>query len=1570
MPLPAPNQLLALSACLFLASFSKGALVTEGTAGLVYTTYANEGQSNAVNTVPDFSRGGYGGGGVAIPFVPAALTISDGVGDDTALIQNAINQVSALPLNADGFRGAVLLRAGEYTVSSTLNVEVSGVVIRGEGQQDGGGTRITYTATNQSDLFHFHGSGGPDTVGGTTRTIVDSYVPVGTRTLTLADASPFSEGDLIRVTNTVNQDWIEAIGMDLVNPAWAPSAFELEFFRYVESVSGNQITLDAPIMQAIETQYGGGTVEQLTHQDAIENVGIENIRLESSFTSNTDEDHGWEAIDMRNVRNAWVRQVTGRYFGTGLIFVENSSTFVTIEDCAFLDPKSRTIGGNKYSFHVDDSSYNLVQRCLTRGGRHDYVTGSLTPGPNVFVDSLATQASSDIGPHFRYGTGELYDNIKSNNDINAQNRFNSGTSHGWSGAQIMFWNVVAKNIRSDAPAGAMNWSVGTVGNKAQGDFGAVSAAEPFGIWESEGVPVQPRSLYYAQLKERLGRNALIEVMLPQQMEGTIWTELESWDGDGLLFDPVVCLVDQSVVIGLDDPVAIRAWIRDLNMMDNLNSVVWSQISGPGTTTFGNSAVIETTASFSASGQYELQLSLNDGSRSISGRVRINAIDQNDNSPPAAPTALNPLPSHNRVMLDWADNAEVDLGGYAVYRREFSESYDAPLATDINDSQYQDDAVANGTEYFYVVRALDVNGNSSPQSDEVSVIPFDDDPPPDVSFNYPVDGDVFPFGESFAVQVAASDRDGSISGVELFLDGQFIRREISAPYDWSTGVDAPLRNLSAGSHVLLAVAEDNDGQTTSLAVTINIEPDTIAPDAPTGLEAAAGNGTVRLSWVENTEADLAGYAIYRSEVSGVFGDPLVEGLTGTNHLDLSVANGTLYFYRISAVDSNGNESDLSSEVSATPRDTTDFGNDSGKVLVEAAGFTTTVPASGSNSHVGDAFRMASGAVGHDNFGFLKPFPGMGGSNRNDFTVTMEARLVSKGEGLKNNNRYAVALFHEPGDLENSGIDAVLLYDNSTLKLILRDGLNGNDLVSKDFKTVGGSSRPYDYPEGETYTFEVTGVFQGGDNLDLTFTLSDDSTSDSVSAAVDISQYPGNLFGGAARMRNEFTVDFDNFTMDTEGIDDAPFTPVGLLAIPANNSVTLNWDDNPEEDLAGYSVYRRETAGAYGPAIAEGLTESIYTDFAVQNGSTYFYRVAASDQNGNLSENSAEVSATPGLVLNADLAASDNAFVRRDNGVQDAGEILVVKRDDWGNSFARIAYMRFPMVGDDSIGGIAAEDLSEVSLKIYVTNNEPADTLRLYALLDMAETSAASLSESTWTGGTDGTAGGGNNLEGSNRPDGEAALPNALTTVELGSLTFAAGADSGPKEIMIADLAAFRTLVKNDTNGEITFMIRGSRDGLPNEFASIFNSSGNPIPTLALRGEPPADADLDGMADEWERLYFDDSDVSNGGGDFDSDGTLDFFEYLFGTNPTDPADAGTVIVSPNLEGSGLVFEWSVAEGMQINTDYALEFSTDLSQWSALPGEHYVLDEDTVDGKTHIDLVLIQDYGTEFFLQLIRD
>ncbi len=98
-----------------------------------------------------------------------------------------------------------------------------------------------------------------------------------------------------------------------------------------------------------------------------------------------------------------------------------------------------------------------------------------------------------------------------------------------------------------------------------------------------------------------------------------------------------------------------------------------------------------------------------------------------------------------------------------------------------------------------------------------------------------------------------------------------------------------------------------------------EPDTNAPEAPTGLSATPGDGTVSLDWNDNNEADLDGYNVYRSTTSGgPYGSPLNGALLlSSDYTDNSVINGTTYYYVVTAVDTNSNESNYSNEDSATP-----------------------------------------------------------------------------------------------------------------------------------------------------------------------------------------------------------------------------------------------------------------------------------------------------------------------------------------------------------------------------------------------------------------------------------------------------------------------------------------------------------------------------------------------------------------------------------------------------------------------------------------------------------------------------
>jgi endonuclease I/PKD repeat protein len=91
---------------------------------------------------------------------------------------------------------------------------------------------------------------------------------------------------------------------------------------------------------------------------------------------------------------------------------------------------------------------------------------------------------------------------------------------------------------------------------------------------------------------------------------------------------------------------------------------------------------------------------------------------------------------------------------------------------------------------------------------------------------------------------------------------------------------------------------------------------------------------------------------------------------------------------------------------------------------------------------------------------------------------------------------------------------------------------------------------------------------------------------------------------------------------------PAAPTGLVAVGGAGVVDLNWNDNGETDLAGYTVYRATAAGGpYSALNGALLTASDYSDTAVTGGTTYWYVVTADDATGNESAQSASASATP-------------------------------------------------------------------------------------------------------------------------------------------------------------------------------------------------------------------------------------------------------------------------------------------------------------------------------------------------------
>ena len=488
------------------------------------------------NKIPDFSNAGYKGGGVPIPYVAIKETVWPVLGDNSANIQTAIDKVSALPLDASGFRGAVLLKMGTYELEKPITIKASGVVLRGEGMSEIGTILIGKIPKDRQA----YGRGGLVNIISTTaiapqedtkQIITDKYVPVGSRSFNVVSAKGFKVGDKILVRRIGNLDWIKEIGLDSASVGknrWRP--FNITYDRVIVDIKGNTITTDVTIFTAIDARWGGGEILKYT-DERIEQSGVENLRgiseynpairtktygnmdrdkLDPKFQYQgdeyySDENHVGNFVVISNAKNIWVRNISALHFAVSVIQSQAGSKWITVQDCESIEPVSPRVGGRRFIYQMN-GQLCLVQRCFSQKGRHSFVLQGSEASGNVFLECTATYPYSSSEPHNHWANGVLYDNVKA--PLTA--RFWDYII-GWGGANIVFWNCEGDFLVQSPPT-AKNYSFGHIGvNAVIFNAGLQDLKKPNGHVESMDYHVTPKSLYLTQLKERMGEQAVINV---------------------------------------------------------------------------------------------------------------------------------------------------------------------------------------------------------------------------------------------------------------------------------------------------------------------------------------------------------------------------------------------------------------------------------------------------------------------------------------------------------------------------------------------------------------------------------------------------------------------------------------------------------------------------------------------------------------------------------------------------------------------------------------------------------------------------------------------------------------------------------------------------------------------------------------------------------------------------------------------------------------------------------------------------------------------------------------------------
>lgn len=457
------------------------------------------------NRVPDFSHAGYRGGGEALPLVAAQVRMAPVEGEDGRRIQAAIDYVSSLPADGEGRRGAVVLAPGRYEIEGQLKITAGGVVLRGAGSGEEGSVLVAL-GTGRRALIEIAGNDRRRKLGPAVA-VADAYVPVGARRLRVTDASSFQVGVAVMIERPSTAEWIRAIGMD-DSPArqgyqWKPDTLNVVWDRVVTAVTGDELTLDAPLTLALDVQFGGAKLGAYAQEGYVTESGIEHLRCESEYDRGNplDEQHAWNAVDLHALRDGWVLDVTAVHFASSAVQVGAKVSRVTVRDCRSLAPVSERAGYRRMAFH-NRGQQILFMRCFSEDGRNDFAAGWLAQGPNVFLDCEARGSGSFSGSVGSAASGLLFDGVNIDGGalrLDNLETYNQGA--GWAAFNSMLWQCSASVIVCRQPPTAMNWAVG-VWAQFIGD----------GRWSMTSEFARPKSLYRAQLVERIGESATMAVL--------------------------------------------------------------------------------------------------------------------------------------------------------------------------------------------------------------------------------------------------------------------------------------------------------------------------------------------------------------------------------------------------------------------------------------------------------------------------------------------------------------------------------------------------------------------------------------------------------------------------------------------------------------------------------------------------------------------------------------------------------------------------------------------------------------------------------------------------------------------------------------------------------------------------------------------------------------------------------------------------------------------------------------------------------------------------------------------------
>ena len=325
--------------------------------------------------------------------------------------------------------------------------------------------------------------------------------------------------------------------------------------------------------------------------------------------------------------------------------------------------------------------------------------------------------------------------------------------------------------------------------------------------------------------------------------------------------------------------------------------------------------------------YSYYVLARDAAGNLSGQSNTVNITTPDGTAPSAPGTLSVTDiTTSSISLSWGTSTDnVGVTGYDIYRG-------GVLLTNVTGTTYTDSAgLAEGTQYEYVVRARDAEGNISAPSNTASgtteITP--DTEAPTAPSNLTVTATTF---SSVSLSWTESTDNVGVTFYDIYRGGAVVGSTPSLVFT-DTGL------IANTPYSYYAVARDlagnNSAQSNLVNVTTDLEPDVTPPTTPENIIVTETADTITLDWDASTDdRGPITYEIYRDgELFASTSDTLFD--------DTGLSDGEAHDYELIARDGADNASAPTAIISARTLDITPPGVATGLGSTSVTGSSITL-----------------------------------------------------------------------------------------------------------------------------------------------------------------------------------------------------------------------------------------------------------------------------------------------------------------------------------------------------------------------------------------------------------------------------------------------------------------------------------------------------------------------------------------------------------------------------------------------------------------------------------------------------